>query len=401
MSFYRSCSIRSKLNHATQSLVLDVLSALPSQREARNFLQRFDRVPSGNLPDGVHLRDLVARPVGMTHVTSPRAADILAHSRRSEHFGLIKLEAGLPPEQLNRFARTLVQLQKLGLMPLIIMDVPIALEETDLAGSEEDTRALRNMRFNRDRQIVIRETFKVAEAIELAGAISKKFTSDSHLGSPVRTIFVNQSGGIAVNGRSLGFVNLEDEYESIKTDIQSHLAPTSADRKSTTTQLEDLDTARAVLSVLPSSSSAVIASAASSAALISNLITDKPITSTSTLLSPRTTTTATSNSLLTSIYPPTILRHGLKVDVHTSLDTISIPLATTLLENGFRKTLDKKSFWNRFSGVMDTTIVAGNYDGAAMVTLESAPNHNSHSHPSAEPLKIPYLDKFVVAPTSQ
>ncbi|KAJ3286528.1 Amino-acid acetyltransferase, mitochondrial [Borealophlyctis nickersoniae] len=453
---------------------------MPSQREARHFLKRFNQVPA-NLPNGVHLRDLI-RNAAPVHAS--KADEILIHSQRQEHLGLIKLEGGLPSDQLKAFAETLVQLQKLGLTPLVVLDSDgiNSVRERRVVEPFSTARAPRRrvdtMGLNNEdkamRDAIMSELFRVAEAIDEAGgramalyggvfkrneyglsepgdnltsatnsvsvelkplqaalamhqipvlapmgtvepaslncilparhalvALSRTLLAESTVGLPVKMVIVNGRGGVSVRGQPLGFVNLEDEFNQVRSGIEDSatvVSPPSENgsqepfqhERLAISQLNDLETAQTVLSILPSSSSAVIASAASSAALISNLITDKPLSSAS-IPQPYP---KTHHNSAAPVIPPTVLRRGLKVDFHSSLVTLDQPALTKLLESSFKKKLDDSGFWTRIQQVLDGVIVAGAYDGAAIVTIEKDPTVNGGDG-------IPYLDKFSVAPTSQ
>ena len=70
---------------------------------------------------------------------------------------------------------------------------------------------------------------------------------------------------------------------------------------------------------------------------------------------------------------------------------------TGLLEESFKKTLDYEPFWKRVDERLDFAIVAGDYQGGAIVTRERL----SSSHPDEPPLTMAYLDKFAVLPSHQ
>ena len=70
---------------------------------------------------------------------------------------------------------------------------------------------------------------------------------------------------------------------------------------------------------------------------------------------------------------------------------------TALLEESFNKKLDYEPFWNRVETTLDFAIVAGDYEGGAIVTREVLPS----SHPDGTPRTMAYLDKFAVLPSHQ
>lgn len=90
---------------------------------------------------------------------------------------------------------------------------------------------------------------------------------------------------------------------------------------------------------------------------------------------------------------PTLIRRGSPVKVHRSIGEVDKPKLQALLEKSFRRKLDAERFWRRLESDLDFVIVIGDYAGAAVCTLEG----RSASHPEG----ICYLDKFAVLPSHQ
>ncbi|KAJ2785607.1 Amino-acid acetyltransferase, mitochondrial [Coemansia javaensis] len=95
--------------------------------------------------------------------------------------------------------------------------------------------------------------------------------------------------------------------------------------------------------------------------------------------------------------PPTrftLLRHGFRIQRHTRVDACDLPRLRGLLEQSFGRTLDG-AYFDRLRGLEAAggieVIVAGDYQGAVIVTHEPVPG--------ARPLA--YLDKFAVLPAAQ
>ncbi|KAI8815924.1 uncharacterized protein EV422DRAFT_547638 [Fimicolochytrium jonesii] len=294
-------------------------------------------------------------------------------------------------------------------------------------------------------------TTAILPARQALVALAKALTSDPHLRSPLKAILLNDRGGLTNpidaethrTGRPrkpfhhdddehpLTFINLADEYEpvrdallkrtngdlshpsahhsfrrrrrhvSLRDDDDDELdasrrtaALRAHDQETGRRQLQDLDTVHHVLRVLPTSSSAIIAAAASSTSLIANLITDKPVTVVAS--DPPQSQSHTQNTITpTPPTPPTLLRHGLNVSFHPTLTTLNRTKLNTLLEASFRKRLLQDIYWPRTEHYIHGVIVAGDYDGAAIVTAEVIPG------PSHGGARYAYLDKFAVAPTAQ
>lgn len=90
---------------------------------------------------------------------------------------------------------------------------------------------------------------------------------------------------------------------------------------------------------------------------------------------------------------PTLIRRGQPVKIYRSLSEVDKTKLQSLLETSFRRTLDAPRFWRRLEADLDFVIVIGDYAGAAVCTKEG----RSSSHPEG----ICYLDKFAVLPSNQ
>jgi amino-acid N-acetyltransferase len=88
----------------------------------------------------------------------------------------------------------------------------------------------------------------------------------------------------------------------------------------------------------------------------------------------------------------TVLRNGIKIENHYSLKELNKTRLTELLEASFQKKVDTDKYYKRLEHVLASAIVAGDYEGAVIMTNERA---NPQALPHA------YLDKFAIAPSSQ
>lgn len=209
--------------------------------------------------------------------------------------------------------------------------------------------------------------------------------------TPVRIMIINREGGIpspAREGNPHLSINLSSEFDYIgSTFVWQETHPTS---------LANLELVNSCLADLPRTASAVIVSHRSPRSLIANLITNKP---------------AHSPSLHQSLLPsanvqhqPTIVRRGLPIRVFRSMNDIDKPALTRLLEASFGKTLDAEPFYDRLERDLDFCIIAGDYQGVAIVTNESSspsPLGDVASLPTPSSRPIAYLDKFAVLPSLQ
>ncbi|KAJ2517283.1 Amino-acid acetyltransferase, mitochondrial [Coemansia sp. RSA 2049] len=99
----------------------------------------------------------------------------------------------------------------------------------------------------------------------------------------------------------------------------------------------------------------------------------------------------------------TLLRHGFRIQRHTSVNTCSQTRLRELLEASFGRQLDSERYFERLRALESQggieIIIAGNYQGAVVVTYENISKQDNgntglRSH-------LPYLDKFAVLPSVQ
>jgi amino-acid N-acetyltransferase len=202
--------------------------------------------------------------------------------------------------------------------------------------------------------------------------------------APLRLMIINKEGGVPSYARA-GYphllVNLESEYKFIRDTFQEQWKATHP------TALSNLALARTCLAYMPPSSSAIMVNHRAPTSLIGNLITNKPVVSSSlphALLQGNRSLTANT---------PTLLRRGSPVEVIKDLRNVDRAKLTHLLEQSFGRKLDTAAFYHRLECDLDFVIVAGDYAGAAIVTRERAAD--------ARLPALTYLDKFAVLPSHQ
>lgn len=149
--------------------------------------------------------------------------------------------------------------------------------------------------------------------------------------------------------------------------------------------------------------------------LIHNLLTDKPVYSSS-LPSERLGQTAP------SIVQSTFLKRGMPLTIlpdpritpwspdslsgqHLTLDDprIDLPRLVHLIEDSFNRKLDVQDYLSRVNGRLAGLIIAGEYEGGAILTWETPPSIPESERDKPENLArlVPYLDKFAVLKRSQ
>lgn len=288
-----------------------------------------------------------------------------------------------------------------------------------------------------------------------------------------RIIVLDPLGGIPATNPSDNaptFINLEEEYRTIRSALkENHLEnnqltytpqteqsktasvvedkvaplPQPATESSTPIQasqpdeaarihIQNLESIHHALKLLPPTSSALLttpAEAASSARtttnsqttgvrtrlkrnpLIHNLLTDKPIVSSSLPPERLSLTNSPSPSITHSTFfkrgmPITIIPNpsihpwippepGQPTPLHLELDPrIDWPRLQHLIEDSFGRPLDTTHYLSRLRGRVAGLIIAGEYEGGAICTWEEPPMDGGRA-------VVPYLDKFAVLKRAQ
>ncbi|CAI2164517.1 19372_t:CDS:2 [Funneliformis geosporum] len=468
-----------------RDLIMEVLSTVPSQKEAQSYIKRFtipNKKPPAPKPVPTPLPIPLETKMPISDVQSTVSeTDVQKHNpqlslnsqktefvdslfaTKLEHIALIKIQGPFTTLDLKSIAKTLVHLQQLGLMPIAVLD------------NDEWKEMLREgpSRFSELRQWMMEDSSNICEALEDAGgratpihngvftlthdeyeksdkkvhrprlklrtlstdvdakinvsfpwlktslklgqiplifpialdglsiqrtispnagmiALSSSLSDLSnatclnlktpHL-EPMKIIVINSEGGIPSEERkgSHVFINIQQEYEDIKNSYKSN----PQWKFTHPTGIENLEMIKTCLEKLPSTTSAIMAPAYSPTGLISNLITDKPLFSSSLPVTAPTTPSTTT----------TVIRHGMPVLYHNSLSTVDIPSLQSLIEASFKRKLDIKNYVARLEKCLELVIVTGDYQGAAIITMEDVEGNTKGD--------IPYLDKFAVAPNNQ
>jgi len=199
------------------------------------------------------------------------------------------------------------------------------------------------------------------------------------------------------------------------------------------THIKSLELVRDTLALLPPSSSALLTTPFEAAAstysssptspgvgtrpnrnpLIHNLLTDKPIFSSSLPPTRRSPTT----------YPTTFVKRGMPLTIlpdprlsswttptpsspplRLSDPRIDLPRLIHLIEDSFSRRLDVQKYLARLELSLAGIIIAGAYEGGAIITWETPPNLPASlvpGTPAHDARLVPYLDKFAVLKRSQ
>ncbi|PSK38143.1 Amino-acid acetyltransferase, mitochondrial [Elsinoe australis] len=253
-----------------------------------------------------------------------------------------------------------------------------------------------------------------------------------------RIIMIDPIGGVPSLQREDGahvFINLEQEFKDILHELSS--TPT-VHREAVGQHLENLSTVKECLSILPPTTSALVISpeeAANSSRptendsdpatirtrrqknpLIHNLLTNRSVISpslpaarlTQPLEAPESAPRPPSHSTLvkrgmplkiipdprqTPWVPPSSGKTDLTLENNPN---INFPRLLALIEDSFRRPLDVKHYLSRIQNRIAGIIIAGEYEGGAILTWESPSGSNG------DPTRlVPYLDKFAVLQKAQ
>ncbi|KAK4231410.1 hypothetical protein QBC38DRAFT_466710 [Podospora fimiseda] len=274
-----------------------------------------------------------------------------------------------------------------------------------------------------------------------------------------RIIVIDPYGGIPASSANDGaqvFINLEEQFDKIQTTLANN--ESSADSiivgngcgiigTPKARHVENLTLAKKALTILPSTSSVLITSPAEAANMLSpspssdpndlagevktrrwqnplihNLLTDRPIYSASLPIgriksSPRSFSPTESQSSFSKMPTTTLAKRGLPVTIFPSktpwqppkpgsprlrlTDTcIDLPRLIHLIDDSFSRKLDAEHYLSRLENSLAGIIIAGEYEGGAILTWER-PHDLSEEEAYNQGRLVPYLDKFAVLKKSQ
>lgn len=274
-----------------------------------------------------------------------------------------------------------------------------------------------------------------------------------------RIIVLDPAGAIPSAGRADAahvFINMEQEYDDIRAELAG--AFPTAPRATIRRHLRNLLLLQRTLALLPPTSSALLAAPEDAASpaqarlsalsvgtrrfknpLISSLLTDKPLISSSlpparltpstkrptenepTASSPASSAVASAEDTAENTITPlprrpavTFAKRGMPLTMlpdpraapwtppapgeqGMSLEDSGVDLKRllALIDDSFGRTLDPADYLARLRGRTAGVIVAGDYEGGAVVTWETPPGGGDSAR------LVPYLDKFAVARRSQ
>ncbi|KAF9770404.1 hypothetical protein IL306_012058 [Fusarium sp. DS 682] len=272
-----------------------------------------------------------------------------------------------------------------------------------------------------------------------------------------RIILLDPLGATPMTGRpgaSHRFINLEQEYEHILKELMgpdgSPLADDKGLRASITAHAANLALAKDALAMLPHTSSALITTPDAAANLMAtslgsneatssnslfgisgmvttrrkknpllhNLLTDKPVFSSSLPMARAPTNSGKERTMGASV-GSTLLKKGMPLRVfphprenpwvppkpgsprlRLTDKCIDLPRLVHLIEDSFGRKLDVDDYLNRVNENLAGVIIAGEYEGGAILTWEK-PEGLDDQTAYEQGRYVPYLDKFAVLRKSQ
>lgn len=242
-----------------------------------------------------------------------------------------------------------------------------------------------------------------------------------------RVIIIDGAGGIPstrTSDQMHVFVNMEQEYHALQEELRS-----SNNARVSPSHASNLSMLRRCLSLLPHTASGLITTPSEAAnssqhvtqdtssitsvrtrrqrnPLIHNLLTDKPAYSSSL---PSSRLSGDSPTLTTS----TSVKHGLPLTIlpnpaaqawtptkkpwiKLTDPRIDLPRLVHLINDSFNRELDVPAYLERVNDNIAGVIIAGDYEGGAILTWERPPYL-----PADSTRLVPYLDKFAVLKRAQ
>lgn len=230
-----------------------------------------------------------------------------------------------------------------------------------------------------------------------------------------KIIFVDPLGGIPSvergNGAAHVYVNLEQELPEITAELHiGFLDPTSRE-----IHLENLQAMKKILGKLTVAATGLIttprvaAESSSKNPIIYNILTDRPVISPSLPIDMKRTPIL-ETTILRKGMPVTILfsETGLNCQAEALKGKLDLEKLHHLINDSFGKELDLDHYLNRINGRVAAIIIAGDYQGAAVITWESADSEikirtiEEHlAAKTAQGQRVAYLDKFAVLRAAQ
>ncbi|KAJ2832162.1 Amino-acid acetyltransferase, mitochondrial [Coemansia furcata] len=395
-----------------RELILSVLSTVPSPREARKFIDSVSGRET--LRSQREFEEQQAR-LAIEHATGVSPSTVELQCTRVPTRTLAALVCVDAVDDCCQVGKLLAQMQRIGVAPVVLAATSAAggdhrdavLRAHALAdavereggrgrpvcggvfsGSAVDGEpvaasiaagqipvvaplavdAAQRLRVLDARRVAVPALARALAALEQGGSMSV-----------ARLILLGDAPGVLAGGELRRLVNLEEDYRRLE----------AAELGGGALQLM-----RTCLGILAPTTVGIVASVRADPSLVlKGLISERPISQFKKPDAPKPRTLDYQASHVEGVPEQfTLLRHGFRIQRHTSLDTCDVDRLCALLERSFGRTLDRAGYLERLrrcaGGIQ--VIVAGEYQGAVIVTYEKTSGRD-----------LPYLDKFAVLPEVQ
>ena len=341
----------------------------------------------------------------------------------TREFAGIKIDP-FAEEDAQKVAEHIKNLQKqIALDRIIVLDPLGGIPSTDnhydshvFINLEQEYHAIKRNLLNSSGNAIFQGT-----TISKPSPLVTDFASSSSFGIPSAKFSVDGSGA-----GSAKYMNHETSSIGQSSSLRSNV------------HAKNLELLRNALAILPPSSSAFLTTPNAVASLesrpsqgsqgprvrtrrrrnplIHNLLTDKPVLSPSlpTKMSSSTASQTVRPVIISS--PTTFLKRGMPVGivpnpleqpwrpstpsnpaVNLSDPRIDLPRFFHLIEDSFNRKLDVPKYLARIKDRIAGVVIAGEYEGGALLTWETPPGARTHDTSNV----VPYLDKFAVLKRSQ
>ncbi|KAG0681274.1 Amino-acid acetyltransferase, mitochondrial [Pichia californica] len=215
-----------------------------------------------------------------------------------------------------------------------------------------------------------------------------------------KVVFIGEAGGFPSIERSEGshvLINLLQEYKDIKNELSKELDLNLVEREEHLSNLEEmkylLDRSPSITGILTTPEMAAREEekqvGKETNPIIYNILTDRPTISSSLPVSlrrtPQVNTTIVKNGISISVFQSKIPEDGLDLIELNRNGSIDLTKLKDLIDSSFGRDLNMDHYLNRINKKVAGLIIAGDYEGGAIITWEDIGNRS-----------VAYLDKFAV-----
>lgn len=249
---------------------------------------------------------------------------------------------------------------------------------------------------------VMEGAFKSVEGFKLTNTIIDCLENKNmkDILSVEKVVFIDEVGGFPSIERSEGshvLINLLQEYNDIKNEICNELTLTKNERETHLSNLEEmkylLDKSPSITGILTTPEMAAREEekqvGKETNPIIYNILTDRPTISSSLPVSlrrtPQLNTTIIKEGISISVYQSKSPSEGLNLVEMEKNNQINLEKLKGLIDSSFGRDLNLNHYLGRINKRVAGLIIAGDYEGGAIITWEDAGDRS-----------VAYLDKFAV-----